>query len=69
MGFDTSPWDVAAGAHILRRAGGSYAGFREGVAVDRPQNSLDYVAMGAGGDHTALIARVRELSAHWFPAA
>ncbi|KQM61043.1 inositol monophosphatase family protein [Agreia sp. Leaf210] len=69
MGFDTSPWDVAAGAYILRRAGGSYAGFREGVAVDRPQNSLDYVAMGAGGDHTALITRVRELSAHWFPAA
>ncbi|MBF4636012.1 inositol monophosphatase [Agreia pratensis] len=69
MGFDTSPWDVAAGAHILRRAGGNYAGFREGVAVDRPQESLDYVATGAGGDHSALIARVRELSSRWFPAA
>jgi myo-inositol-1(or 4)-monophosphatase len=69
MGFDTSPWDVAAGAHILRRAGGSYIGFREGVRVDRPQESLDYVAMGADGDHAGLIERVRELSSRWFPAA
>ena len=69
MGFDTGPWDVAAGAHILRRAGGRYAGFREGVVVDHPQQSLDYVAAGAGGDHAALIARVRELSSSRLPAA
>ncbi|SKA79490.1 myo-inositol-1(or 4)-monophosphatase [Agreia bicolorata] len=69
MGFDTGAWDVAAGAHILRRAGGRYAGFREGVAVDYPPQSLDYVAMGAGGDHAALIARVRELSSSRRPVA
>lgn len=63
MGFDTKPWDVAAGAHILRRAGGAYTGFRAGVAVDRAQESVDYVAQGAGGEHGALIERVRELSA------
>lgn len=69
MGFDTNPWDVAAGAHILARAGGTYTGFRAGVLVDRAQNSLDYVATGAGGDHRALIARVRTLSSEWTPAA
>ncbi|MDF2666598.1 MAG: archaeal fructose,6-bisphosphatase [Microbacterium sp.] len=65
MGFDTNPWDVAAGAHILRRAGGEYAGFRAGEREPRPQASLDYVAWGAGGDHRALRERVQALSAPW----
>lgn len=62
MGFDTKPWDVAAGAHILTRAGGRYTGFRAGLPVDRAQTSSDYVAEGAGGDHSALAARIQELS-------
>ncbi|MBZ4487542.1 inositol monophosphatase [Microbacterium sp. cx-55] len=69
MGFDTHPWDVAAGAHILSRAGGTYTGFRGGVPANRPQHSLDYVATGAGGDHRALIDGVRDLSARWAPEA
>ncbi|MFB2556365.1 inositol monophosphatase family protein [Herbiconiux liangxiaofengii] len=63
MGFDTKPWDVAAGALILERAGGRFDGFVGGVAVPRPHESLDYVASGAGGGHEVLTARVRELSA------
>jgi len=68
MGFDTHPWDVAAGAHILERAGGTYTGFRSGVEVARARESLDYVAEGAGGEHGVLIRHLRSLSGQWMPA-
>lgn len=31
LGVDTCPWDVAAGMHILRRAGGTYVGLPDGA--------------------------------------
>ncbi|TSD11967.1 inositol monophosphatase [Curtobacterium sp. KBS0715] len=63
MGFATHPWDVAAGALVLERAGGWFRGFRRGGAVDRPHLADDYVAAGAGGSHAELVRRVQELSA------
>jgi len=63
MGFATHPWDVAAGALVLERAGGWFRGFRRGGAVDRAHLADDYVAAGAGGSHAELVRRVQELSA------
>ncbi|WP_412873014.1 inositol monophosphatase family protein [Curtobacterium flaccumfaciens] len=63
MGFATHPWDVAAGALVLERAGGWFQGFRRGEAVGRAHLADDYVAAGAGGSHAELVRRVQELSA------
>lgn len=63
MGFATHPWDVAAGALVLERAGGWFRGFRGGEVVDRAHLADDYVAAGAGGSHAELVRRVQELSA------
>lgn len=63
MGFATHPWDVAAGALVLERAGGWFRGFRRGEVVDRAHLADDYVAAGAGGSHAELVRRVQELSA------
>jgi myo-inositol-1(or 4)-monophosphatase len=63
MGFATHPWDVAAGALVLERAGGWFRGFRRGEAVGRAHLADDYVAAGAGGSHAELVRRVQELSA------
>ncbi|MGN7192189.1 MULTISPECIES: inositol monophosphatase [unclassified Curtobacterium] len=63
MGFATHPWDVAAGALVLERAGGWFRGFRHGVATDRAVDAEDYVAGGAGDRHEHLVARVAALSA------
>ncbi|OII23536.1 inositol monophosphatase [Frigoribacterium sp. MCBA15_019] len=69
LGFVTHPWDVAAGALVLERAGGWFRGFRHGSPVDRPHEADDYVAGGAGNAHDHLVRRVRELSATIDPAA
>jgi myo-inositol-1(or 4)-monophosphatase len=63
MGFATHPWDVAAGALVLERAGGWFRGFRGGEPVDRAHLADDYVAAGAGGSHAELVRRVQDLSA------
>jgi myo-inositol-1(or 4)-monophosphatase len=62
MGFATHPWDVAAGALVLERAGGWFRGFTSGVATDRAHRAEDYVAAGGGVDHRALVDRVQQLS-------
>ncbi|WP_228511656.1 inositol monophosphatase family protein [Curtobacterium sp. VKM Ac-1393] len=63
MGFATHPWDVAAGALVLERAGGWFRGFRHGDAVALPHRADDYLAGGAGNEHAALTERIRTLSA------
>ena len=62
MGFATHPWDVAAGALVLERAGGWFRGFTSGVATDPTHRAEDYVAAGGGVDHRALVERVQQLS-------
>lgn len=62
MGFATHPWDIAAGALVLERAGGWFCGFRRGAAVDHAHVADDYVAGGAGNGHDHLVGRVRQLS-------
>ncbi len=63
LGFATHPWDVAAGALVLERAGGRFRGFRHGVPTDRAVDAEDYVAVGAGDPHERLVTRVAALSA------
>ena len=62
MGFATHPWDVAAGALVLERAGGWFRGFTSGVATEPAHRAEDYVAAGGGVDHRALVERVQQLS-------
>jgi len=68
MGFDTSPWDVAAGAFILEQAGGWFRGFRQGHEVTAAHTALDYVAGSGGSDHRVLLDALANLSAS-IPAA
>lgn len=63
MGFATHPWDIAAGAFVLRRAGGWFRGFRAGVAPAAPHHAEDYVGGGGGAEHRFLVERVQQLSA------
>lgn len=62
MGFATHPWDVAAGALVLERAGGWFRGFTSGVATEPAHRAEDYVAAGGGVDHRVLVERVQQLS-------
>lgn len=63
FGLDTNPWDVAAGALIVRRAGGSYAAFRYDDE-DRPDYEAPcYVAIGAGGNCPTVVDLVGSLVA------
>lgn len=62
MGFATHPWDVAAGALVLERAGGWFRGFTSGIETDPAHRAEDYVAAGGGVDHRALVERVQQLS-------
>lgn len=68
MGFATHPWDVAAGALVLERAGGWFRGFRHGEATRRANDADDYVAGGFGNAHDHLVARIAMLSATIDPA-
>lgn len=62
MGFATHPWDVAAGALVLERAGGWFRGFTSGIETDPAHRAEDYVAAGGGVDHRALVEQVQQLS-------
>jgi myo-inositol-1(or 4)-monophosphatase len=62
MGFETSPWDVAAGILILEQAGGFYRGYRRGV-IDEPSFlAPDYFGVGAGANYPTLTAVIETLS-------
>jgi myo-inositol-1(or 4)-monophosphatase len=57
MGFSVNPWDVAAAALILDRAGGRYLPYGLGPApADGPPHRCPgYVALGAGADYPLLL--------------
>lgn len=52
VSFETNPWDVAAGAFIIRRAGGVFHGYRDGEIVPEAGDHLapHYYAAVPGGD-------------------
>lgn len=54
VGFDTKPWDIAAGAHLIRMAGGSYRGLSFGKAVAADHLCEGFVAQGPGANYPSL---------------
>ena len=62
LGFATHPWDIAAGAFILERAGGRFAGLSAGGPVAAAHWADDFVATGAGADYPTLERVAREVS-------
>ena len=56
ISFETNPWDVAAGAYIVRQAGGIYESYRDGELLPPGGAHLGphYYAAVAGGDFELL---------------
>lgn len=56
VSFETNPWDVAAGAFIIRRAGGVFLGYEAGHAVPEARSHFapHYYAAVAGSDFDLL---------------
>lgn len=57
ISFETNAWDVAAGAFIIRRAGGIYRGYDESgevLAEQRDHHARHYYAAVQGGDFALL---------------
>ncbi|MFB0835409.1 inositol monophosphatase family protein [Arthrobacter halodurans] len=63
LGLDTNPWDVAAGALIVRRAGGSYLPFGYDDGARPAHEAPCYVAIGPGGSAPTAVAVVERLVA------
>lgn len=49
FGFDTNPWDVAAGILLVRRSGGSYLPYRYDDETRPVHEAPVYLAVGPGG--------------------
>ncbi|WP_404289340.1 inositol monophosphatase family protein [Glutamicibacter arilaitensis] len=67
VGFDTKPWDVAAGAHLIRMSGGSYRGLDFGKPVAADHLCEGFIAQGPGADYDSLAraaSLVQELRSH-----
>ena len=56
VSFETNPWDVAAGCFIIRRAGGSFHGYRSGAEAPAAESHLapHYYAAAAGAEYPML---------------
>jgi len=63
LGFMTNPWDIAAGALILDRAGGRFVALSHGEALEVPQHARDYYGVGAGAAFPTLDRVARAVSA------
>jgi len=50
FGFDTNPWDVAAGALLVRRSGGTYRPYRYDDETRPAHEAPVYIAVGPGGN-------------------
>lgn len=64
ISFETNPWDVAAGAFIIRRAGGVFHGYRDGLIVEESRSYLapHYYAAVASGEFETLHEIMRSQS-------
>lgn len=61
LGLDTNPWDVAAGALLVRRAGGSYLGYSYDDEPRPAHTAPCFVAFGPGGNFPAATGTVERL--------
>ncbi|CAG7614009.1 inositol monophosphatase family protein [Leucobacter soli] len=69
VSFETNPWDVAAGAFIIRRAGGIYRGYRDGAILPEAHDYLapHYYAAIPDGDFELLHEIMRTQSRRPLP--
>lgn len=54
IGFDTKVWDVAAGAHLVRMARGSFRGLDYGQSGLADHHCPGFIAQGPGADYPSL---------------
>ncbi|MGH3653474.1 inositol monophosphatase family protein [Glutamicibacter sp.] len=54
IGFDTKVWDVAAGAHLVRMAKGTFRGLSYGQAGLVDHHCPGFIAQGPGADYPSL---------------
>jgi myo-inositol-1(or 4)-monophosphatase len=65
LGTSVNPWDVAAGALIVRRAGGTYRPLHYSAATAGTPDHMapGFVAVGPGGDYPVLDALANDIEA------
>ncbi|WPR65342.1 inositol monophosphatase family protein [Glutamicibacter protophormiae] len=63
IGFDTKVWDVAAGAHLVRMAGGSYTGLGYGTQFAADHLCPGFIAQGPGADYPSLSLAAQRMHA------
>ena len=63
IGFDTRPWDIAAGALLVRRVGGRYVGYRYDGLTLPDHEAPCFLALGPGADYPVLDESIRRIIA------
>lgn len=63
VGMDTKPWDIAAGALLVRRAGGRYLPFRYDDKLLPDFAAPCFIALGPGADYPAATESVERIIA------
>jgi myo-inositol-1(or 4)-monophosphatase len=65
LGTSVNAWDVAAGALIVRRAGGSYRPlhYTAESALEPDHQAPGFLALGPGGDYPVLVALADDIEA------
>lgn len=61
IGFDTKVWDVAAGAHLVRMAHGSFRGLSYGNSQLADHECPGFIAQGPGADYPSLDSAARQI--------
>ncbi|MGL3807778.1 inositol monophosphatase family protein [Paeniglutamicibacter sp. R2-26] len=63
LGLDTKPWDIAAGALLVRRSGGRYLAYRYDDRQLPDHAAPCFIALGPGADYPAATASVERIIA------
>ncbi len=61
LGLDTKPWDIAAGALLVRRAGGRYLAYRYDDKQLPDYAAPCFIALGPGAEYPAATASVERI--------
>ena len=63
IGFDTKVWDVAAGAHLVRMAHGTFRGLAYGQEGLADHECPGFIAQGPGADYRSLHVAAQKIHA------
>lgn len=63
IGFDTNPWDIAAGAHLVRMSGGKFQGLPANQAI-AAHLAPGFLATGPDADFPTLTRSAQRVAAH-----